>query len=451
MMRVLPQSALGQIVGIVVSALLVTFGVTFAFFALFGPVIPPRPIGPGENAIAIGAVVHGLDAVLPASRPTLAAAMSARHFRVLVDPPASLCPGDPSGDPLLERSLPDILDGRPGLSIRLCAPPADDAPSFVRVQVPISGGTVAIDLDRPPVARIIGVPIVVALLFLLVVVTVLAVWAAWRITRPLRRLAQTVDAFGQNMMAATLPETGPREIRQAARAFNGMQAAIASFVQDRSLMLAAISHDLRTPLTRLKLRVQLEDKSDTQRAMLRDIGQLQTMIDAALSYLRGQSGGEERDWIDIGALVTTICDEFAEAGARIICDAGPLAPCLCQPVSIRRAIVNLVENARQHGTAIGVSVVSGSSSVTIEVSDDGPGIADDDKPRMLRPFTRLSATRATTTGHVGLGLAIVQDIVRAHGGTLALLDHHPQGLLVRFVLPTGQDDVPATKKMTAGD
>jgi len=249
--RLLPQSALGQIVGIVVSALLVTFGVTFAFFAVFGPIIPPRPIGPGENAVAIGAVVHGLESVAPAARPALAAAMSARHFRVVADPPASLCAGDPSGDALLERALPDILDARPGLSIRLCRPPADDAAPFVRVQVPIEGGAVAIDLDRPPVARIIGVPIIVALLFLLVVVTVLAVWAAWRITRPLRHLAQTVDAFGQQMVAANLPETGPREIRQAARAFNGMQNAIASFVQDRALMLAAISHDLRTPLTRL--------------------------------------------------------------------------------------------------------------------------------------------------------------------------------------------------------
>ena len=321
--------------------------------------------------------------------------------------------------------------------MQLCEPLPGSGLSYAQIHTPIPAGAVDVELDRPDrrVAFVIGVPLTVALVFLLIAVTGLSVWAAWRITRPLRRLAETVDAFGQHMVAAPMPEHGPDEIRRAARAFNGMQAAIATFMQDRARMLAAVSHDLRTPLTRLKLRVQLEQPSDGRAAMLRDIGQLQSMIDAALSFLRGQSGGDARDWVDIGPLVATICDEFAETGMAVACDADTYAPCWCQPLSVRRAVVNLLDNARAFATSTSVSVSMQDSVVVIDVADDGPGIPDPDKPRMLRPFTRMAEHRSSQDGHVGLGLAIVQDVARTHLGTFELLDRKPCGLVARLRLP----------------
>ena len=443
MTRWLPQSILGQVVAIVVSALVITISATILFFATFGPLFLPRPIGPGENVLAIAVAVRALAAVPPADRAGLAAALSTNSFRVSEAGPPEPCIRDPDGDRPLEQLLPPLLDDLPGLIIQLCHPQPGRALYSVQIHAPLrpseAGGAIDIELDRPDraVPRVIGVQIAVALVFLLMAVTGLSIWAAWRITRPLRQMAETVAAFGQHMVADPLPEQGPREIKQAARAFNGMQAAIATFVQDRSRMLASISHDLRTPLTRLKLRVQLDRPSDGRAAMLRDIGQLQTMIDSALSFLRGQSGGEAREWTDIGALVTTICDEFAETGMTVHCDADHYVPCLCQPLSVRRAIVNLVENAGAYGTQASVGVSEQGSAVVIDVIDDGPGIPDQDKQRMLRPFTRMTGHRSGREGHVGLGLAIVQDVARAHLGTLELLDGHPTGLVARLRLPVG--------------
>ena len=434
---VLPQSTLGQIVAIVVSALLVTVSATIAFFATFGPLFPARPVGPGDNVLAIAVAVRALEATQPGGWAALAAAMSSQSFRLSAAGPPSRCEREPEGDPPLEQSLPPLLGNRAGLTMELCRPLPGNELAYVQIHVPIPGGAIDIELDRPArrVAFVIGIPLTVALVFLLITVTGLSVWAAWRITRPLRRLAETVDAFGQHMVAAPMPEHGPDEIRRAARAFNGMQAAIATFMQDRSRMLAAVSHDLRTPLTRLKLRVQLDQLPDSRAAMLRDIGQLQTMIDAALSFLRGQSGGEALELTDIAPLVTAICDEFAETGMVLSCDADTYAPCWCRPLSVRRAVVNLLDNARGFGTTAGVSVSMQGGAVVIDVADDGPGIPDQDKQRMLRPFTRMADHRSSRDGHVGLGLAIVQDVARAHLGSLELLDRQPCGLVARLRLP----------------
>ena len=440
MKRMVPRSTLGQIVAIVVTALLVTVSATIAFFATFGPLIPPRPDGPGGNVLAVAVAVRALEALPPEGRAGLAAAMSSPNFRVSTAGPPLPCERAPQSDRIVEQLLPPLLDDRAGLTMQLCNPLPGSELSYVQIHVPGHGSATDIDLDRPDrrVVFAIGIPLTVALVFLLIAVTGLSIWAAWRITRPLRRLAETVDAFGQHMVAAPMPEHGPDEIRRAARAFNGMQASIATFIQDRSRMLAAVSHDLRTPLTRLKLRVQLDQPSEGRAAMLRDIGQLQTMIDAALAFLRGQSDGEARDLIDIGPLVATICDEFAETGMALSCDADIYAPCWCQPLSVRRAIANLIENARAFGSRVDIEVSVQDGVVIVDVADDGPGIPAQDRERMLRPFTRLADHRSSRDGHVGLGLAIVQDVARAHSGTLELLDREPNGLIARLRLPGRQ-------------
>lgn len=436
--RLIPQTTLGQIVIIIIGALVMTFSVSFGVLMLLRPVIPPRPMGPMENAVAVAASMHALGAVPPENRDALAKAISMPRFRVtLTDGDACDVPTQDS--PKVMELLRPLLTGpAAGYSVSGCAMRDDGSDPVLQVLVPLGTRWVDFRLSEPPPPGLLpfAITLTVALFFLLFAVTGLTIWAAWRIIDPLRRLADTVEAFGTNIVAAPLPEHGPREIRQAARAFNRMQNAITSFVHDRSRMLAAISHDLRTPLTRLKLRVELEATGTVRETMMRDIAQLQAMVDTALVFLQGQTVSEEKDWIDLSALVATICDEFEEIGVTVSYENNPYLPCLCQPLAMRRAITNLIENARQYGTTVSVTTRQDGDLTIIEVIDDGPGIPNADKQRALQPFSRLEEARVTTKGNVGLGLAIVNDTARAHGGTLELLDRMPRGLVVRLSIAT---------------
>ena len=436
-MRILPQTALGQIVGLVATALIMTFGISVGVFAVFSAAILPRPIGPLENALAIVVAVHALEATQPADRQTVATAISSPHVRVRTEGAVERCAPMIKADSLIGQLLQPVLLG-PAANFQLYRCDAATAQQDPELQliVPLAAGQIELRVRELPApgVRVLSVPVTIALVFLLLAISLLATWAAWRITRPLRQLAETAEAFGTNIVIAPLEEQGPREIRQVTHAFNRMQHSIATFMHDRSRMLAAISHDLRTPLTRLKLRVEFEDSQEFRAKMLRDIAQLERMIDAALVYLRGQTLTEERDWIDLGALLATICDEFNEMGANILCENPSYLPCLCQPLSIRRAITNLVDNAKSYGTEVKLGAQRVGDTILIDIEDNGPGIKDADKERALRPFSRLDSARAATGGNVGLGLAIVADVARAHAGTLDLLDRAPRGLTARLTL-----------------
>jgi signal transduction histidine kinase len=438
MRRLLPQTALGQIVAIITGALALTFSLCFVLVFTFDSLLPPRPISSVENALAITVAVHALEIVAPADRPAVARAMSSPYFVVIAGDTFGQCAAGPGEDAMLAKLLQPLLVA-PDLAftLRRCAASASDGAPAEQLIVRLAAGPIEIRIqDVPPLGlRPLGIPLAIALLFLLLAVTTLSIWAAWRITHPLRLLAMKAEAFGQDIIVAPIPEQGPREIRQVAHAFNLMQGSIAAFMHDRSRMLAAVSHDLRTPLTRMKLRLQIGPSDEDRTKMLRDIGQLESMIGSALIFLRGQTVDEERDWTDVGALLATICDDYQEIGANITCEESGYLPCFCQPLSLRRAIGNLIENAQSHGTTIAVNAWASGGFVIVDIEDDGPGIAEEDKLRALQPFARLDPSRAATRGNVGLGLAIVHDVVRAHHGTIELLDRLPRGLTARLRLP----------------
>ena len=236
---------------------------------------------------------------------------------------------------------------------------------------------------------------------------------------------------------AMLPESGPVEIVSAARAFNQMRERIQRMVEDRAQMLAAVSHDLRTPITRLRLRAEEIDSSSLRRQVIRDLDSMQIMIRAALSFLREQATRVRQTRIDLPSLIQTVCDDCADAGRQVSFESSGHAYVMGDPDQLARAITNLVENGLKFGKAVSITTsLSAGSTVDIEVRDDGPGIPDTEKSRVLEPFYRGDQARNLDgQDSFGLGLSISRVIAEAHSGSLSLHDAAPHGLIARLTLP----------------
>jgi signal transduction histidine kinase len=272
----------------------------------------------------------------------------------------------------------------------------------------------------------------------------MSLWAVRRLTLPVATLASAAERLGRDVNAPPLPETGPEEIATAAAAFNTMAERIRRFVEDRTFMLAAIGHDLRTPITRLRLRAEFIDDDAVRGRMLADLDELEAMISATLHFGRDATAQEPPSRLDLAELVRTILDETADAMPEF---AGELSahgpdhlPIQARPIALKRAMTNLITNAAKYGGAARVTVGTVArgergGSVTVLVDDDGPGIPQDDLERMFQPFQRLELSRNRETGGVGLGLPIARNIIRAHGGDVTLANRDGGGLRAAVVLP----------------
>ena len=266
------------------------------------------------------------------------------------------------------------------------------------------------------------------------ILSAIAIFGARAIARPLRRLANAAELFGRGEAVPRLPESGPDDIRQTAEAFNRMQERLQRFVEDRTRMLAAISHDLRTPLTSLRLRAEFVQDPDLQEKMLKTIEEIQTMTEAALAFAREDAAVEETRTVDLSALVGSLCDDLAELGQDVTVSDGPKVLYRCRPDSLRRAIRNLVENAVRYGEHAEVSLVRSADSLDIVIEDAGSGIPAGDMEQVFAPFFRLEQSRNRETGGVGLGLSIARAIARHHGGDI-VLENRPTGLCAIIRLP----------------
>jgi signal transduction histidine kinase len=232
-----------------------------------------------------------------------------------------------------------------------------------------------------------------------------------------------------------LPEDGPGEVRRAARAFNTMQNRLKRFIQDRTQMLAAISHDLRTPITRLRLRAEFVDDDDQRSKMLKDLEEMEAMIAATMAFARDDAANEPIVATDLAALLNAIVTDCR----TVSYDATYVGPATCdipaRPLALKRALVNLVENAIKYGSRARITLQINGDVVDILIDDDGPGIADRDRERVFAPFVRLEASRSRETGGVGLGLTTARNTVRGMGGDVELLSRVEGGLRVRVSLP----------------
>ncbi|WP_246103755.1 ATP-binding protein [Swaminathania salitolerans] len=273
----------------------------------------------------------------------------------------------------------------------------------------------------------------------------LILWGSHRLIAPVSTLAHAATALGRDVNTQPLPETGPTEIRKAALAFNTMAARIRRFVTDRTLMLTAIGHDLRTPITRLKLRAEFIDDDELRLKFLSDLDEMETMVAATLAFGRDSAMQEPMGALDLGALLQTIADEAAEAmpdlAERIAYHAPDSAIRIkARSLALKRALTNLVMNALKYGgsATISVSFDRGGESenmIRIVVDDSGPGLPEDDLERMFEPFTRAETSRNRETGGTGLGLAIARSTIRGQGGEVLLRNRPGKGLRAIVTLP----------------
>lgn len=264
----------------------------------------------------------------------------------------------------------------------------------------------------------------------------LSLWAVRRLTEPVRTLAAAAEALGRDVNAPPLPEAGPSEVATAAAAFNLMADRIRRFVQDRTELLTAIGHDLRTPITRLKLRVEFVEDDEQRNKMLSDLEDLEAMVSATLAFGRDAATSEPVTSLDLAELLRTIVDETADTNPtraeQVTYDGPSHLTVTARLLSLKRALANLINNAMAYGGSAHVRLIPPERDeepqmLTIEVADDGPGIPADMLDRVFEPFHRLESSRNRETGGTGLGLSIARNIFRAHGGDVVLLNRGPDG------------------------
>jgi Signal transduction histidine kinase len=266
-------------------------------------------------------------------------------------------------------------------------------------------------------------------------ILVVSIFLVRSITAPLRNLAGAADRIGTDISAEGAPETGPREIRQVARAFNTMQARIGRLITDRTQTLAAVSHDLRTPLTRLRLRASFMGDTEARRMVEADLDEMERMLDSTLVFLRGEANPEESRTVDLVSILRTICNQASDAGHDVLFCGPDRAPLHCKALAIKRAFANLIENAIKYGGRASVAIVGGLHELRITIDDEGPGIPESERERVFDPFYRIEASRNRQTGGMGLGLTIAKSVILAHGGVITLGRSEAGGLRVAVALP----------------
>ena len=270
--------------------------------------------------------------------------------------------------------------------------------------------------------------LLLTLAVLLVSVIALSLLAVRWLTRPLGVLAVAADELGRNIRRAPLAEEGPAEVRRAAAAFNTMQARLQTYLREREQMLAAVSHDLRTPITRLRLRAELIEDESLRAKFSRDLAEMESMTSAALDFLRGARADEPVQPVDVQALLESLQADMEEAGQAVQVHGQAAAPYPARPLALKRCLANLVENAVKYGTRAEVHLEDDGRELQIIVADDGPGIPEAELERVFEPFYRIEGSRSRETGGVGLGLSVARDIARAHGGELTLRNRPRGGL-----------------------
>jgi signal transduction histidine kinase len=272
-------------------------------------------------------------------------------------------------------------------------------------------------------------------LALLVLVLVVVLYLAARnITRPLSELARAANSIGSDARPAQLEERGARELRVAARAFNTMQDRLRRYLDSRTRVLAAMSHDLKTPLTRLRLQVETLEDAAMQQRIGRELDEMEAMVREALALFRGIEDGEPATALDLNALLAQVRQQFTDMGAQVSLSGRAAQPLAAKPQALKRCLTNLLANAVNFGTRADILLEEG-EPVTIRVRDHGPGIPEAELERVFEPFYRLESSRNRDSGGTGLGLSIARDIAQAHGGSLTLHNMPGGGLEALLRLP----------------
>ena len=287
--------------------------------------------------------------------------------------------------------------------------------------------------QRRPPRPWFGGPLV-PLTFQFISLIIAAWYGAKLLSRPIQRLSAAAERLSEDLDSPPLEEVGPREARQAASTFNQMQKRIREQVQQRGRMLGAVSHDLRTPLSRLKLRLEQIEDSKLQGQMRQDLDDMIKMLDATLSYLHEQRTSEAEQWMDVQALVESLCENAQDQGADAQAQ-GHCAPLLVQPMALQSCLNNLLDNALRYAGQATLALEDDRGQLLIRVIDHGPGIAADKREAVFEPFFRLEGSRNRNSGGVGLGMTIAREAAERLGGQLILEETPGGGLTAVLRLP----------------
>jgi signal transduction histidine kinase len=277
--------------------------------------------------------------------------------------------------------------------------------------------------------------LLIELAVLLAIMIVFSLFALSHATRPLAMLAAAARALGRDIRHPPLAEAGPIEVRRAAAAFNLMQRRLLGFIEGRTRLLTAISHDLKTPVTRLRLRAEMLEDTALAADINRDLDEMDAMLSATLAYLRGEAEREATQPLDVNALLESMVADAQALGQTITLAGRAEAPYSARPRALARAIDNLMQNALRYGGGAEIRVAEEPHTLTIRLSDRGPGIPESEIERVFEPFYRVEDSRNRETGGTGLGLSIAREVAEAHGGTLTLANRDGGGLVATLTLP----------------
>ncbi|MEL0436727.1 ATP-binding protein [Phycobacter sp. K97] len=447
-MRLLPRSLLGQLALLIVVAFLAAQAISVWIFAdERGAAI--RAAQRYETVERAAAVAQALDQAPRESRESILAAVNSRLVRFSVGDAPLVTSGQPDLVPIEEPG--DIRatevtvsphDGRPAeppaafawLHDRMRA--AGVAPVEFRISVPLGDGdwlNVSAQFQRPDLQ---APPALLGATLLSLVLVIAALWyGLGRITRPLRQLASAADGFGLDAPAPEMPRRGPREVQALSDALDRMHGRLTAMVTDRTRMLAALGHDLRSPITALRVRAEMVDDDETRERMAATLEEMQEMVDSTLAYARGVSTDQPMEETDLADLMRDLAVELSETGPEISVEAPVPVHADIRRTAMRRALRNLMENAQRYGSGARATVRQTAHAAEILIEDEGPGIPEDDLEKVFDPFTRLETSRSRETGGIGLGLPIARSILRAHGGDVTLTNRTSGGLRATIHLP----------------
>jgi signal transduction histidine kinase len=307
--------------------------------------------------------------------------------------------------------------------------------SFV-AQVRLRDGVLAtFDTRMPRTTANWPYRLLLSIAVLLVAVLLVSLVAVRWATRPLKTLADAADALGKNINRPPMPETGPVEVARAARAFNTMQTRLAGYIRERTQVLAAMSHDLKTPITRLRLRAELLDDAQLRAKFTGDLQEMESMVAGALDFLRGMESGETPQPVDIMALLESLQADMQETGGAMEIEGRTVRPYTGRAQALKRCVGNLLENAVKYGQRARILIDDNDVRLELRIQDEGPGIPADELEKVFEPFYRVEGSRNRDTGGTGLGLAIARSVAELHGGSIVLANRAEGGLEVRLTLP----------------
>lgn len=433
----------GQITALVLASIVALHLIVTTVFLLHQPDPRTRHENPFlHNHDLVGAAVHLFGAATESERADLIAVFARSDPQLEIrELPRGFVPPSGRTDRGDLRGLPPWFKDDP----RIFAVDRDGGDPRIGFVLP-DGSAISMRLKsddhHPPFW---AGPWMMTLFLAAISVVLLSLWAARALTTPLSSFADAAENFSLSRTRSSLPERGPEEVRRAARALNRMHERITGLIDDRTKMLAAISHDLRTPITRMRLRSEFIDDEAQRDRMWADLDQMRSMLDSVLSFLRNDRKLEVMTLVDIATVLQLIADQFTDMGHCVTYVGPEHAMAMARQDDIRRSVTNLVENAVRFAGNTTVRLATWEDQAIIDVDDDGPGIAETQKGKVLEPFVRGDEARnMNEASGFGLGLSIARAIALAHGGTLSLHDLAPRGLRARIQFPL-EETIPLRK------